>query len=155
MPPGHELPYELGVDHRTSLAYPFQRVDKVVGLHYSALQEVADAVPTLEQVERRVDLDVRREHEDPDLGELAPNRPGSLQPFLIVGRRHSDVDDHEVRGLIAAGRLERQCVAGLADDVVTGSAEHAGDAFAHEDVVVRHHNALPVHPGPELTPTRV
>src|SRR5262245_64944848 len=43
----------------------------------------SDAVPTLEQVERRIDLDVRREHEDADLGELAPDRPGSLQAFLI------------------------------------------------------------------------
>src|SRR5215831_13100603 len=110
MSPCNQLRDELRVDDRSPLADPSQRVDKIGRLHYSVLQEVTDAVPTLQEVESRVDLDVRREHENPDLWILAPNRAGCIQSLLSLGRRRADVDDHQVRQVMMDSRFEGCCV---------------------------------------------
>jgi len=52
--------------------------------------------------------------------------------------RHPNVDDDELGRVLAYELEELTCVAGLTDDLKTGSLEQAGEAFAEEDVVVGH-----------------
>jgi hypothetical protein len=40
------------------------------------LEQVADPLSSLEQVDRRLDLDVCRKKQDPDLRRVRPNRTG-------------------------------------------------------------------------------
>jgi len=134
------------------LVDPSHRVDKIGRLQYSVLEEVTDAVPTLQEVESRIDLDVRREHENPHLWILAPNRAGCIQSLLSLGRGHADVDDHQVRQVMVGSRFEGCCVTDFSDDLEACAVLHARDAFPNEHVVVRYHHPVSAHAGLELTP---
>jgi hypothetical protein len=53
-----------------------------------------------------------------------------------MGRRHSDVDHHELRRLGADQGEQLYGIAGLSDHVDAGPLEQAGQPLAEEDVVV-------------------
>ena len=67
---------------------------------------------------------------------LLADRLGRAQALVGVGRRHPDVDDRDVRVLLADRGEELRGVAGLGDDLETGLGEQAGDALPQEDRVV-------------------
>ena len=90
-----------------------------------------------EQLHRLVDLDVRREHEDPCGGEVLPDDTSGVEPLGRVRGWHADVDDDELRLLFTDQGEQLRPVAGLADDVEAVSLEQAGDPLAEQDVVVR------------------
>ena len=68
---------------------------------------------------------------------LLADRLRGAQTFVGVGGRHPDVDDRDVRVLLADGGEELRGVAGLGDDLESGLGEQAGDALAQQDRVVR------------------
>ena len=67
---------------------------------------------------------------------LGADRLGGAQTLVGVGRRHPDVDDRDVRLVLADGGEQLRGVAGLGDDLEAGLGEQAGDALAQEDRVV-------------------
>jgi hypothetical protein len=50
---------ECRIDDGAAVAHALQPVDDIGHVHNLALEEVADAVSAFEQVDRRLDLDVR------------------------------------------------------------------------------------------------
>jgi hypothetical protein len=105
-------------------------------LHHPALEEVADALPAFEQVDRRLDLDMRRQQQDPDLRRLRADRAGRFKTFPALRRRHADIDNDEVRARLSHEARECIRLAYRADDVVPFTVEQARDPFAQEDVVL-------------------
>jgi hypothetical protein len=142
---------ECRVDDRAAGRDAPERVDDIVDPHHPALQEVPDAPAALEQVDRRLDLDVRGEQQDPDLRELCANRARGIEAFPGLGRRHADVDHRDVRHLLADDVAERLGVAHKPDHVEAGPPQEAGDPFPEEDVVLRNDDPRSRHLAGELT----
>jgi hypothetical protein len=90
-----------------------------------------------EQLHRLLDLDVRRQDEDPGLGELVTDHARGLEPLGLVIGRHADVDYRHVGLMLTNQGEEAGRVAGLADDLEPGPLEQAQQPFAEQDVVVR------------------
>src|ERR1035438_2329287 len=83
-----QLLNEDGVDHGTAERDPFKSIDKILDLQDPALEQIADAVAAPEKVDRGLDLNVPREEQDSDLGELAANRARYIDALKEIGRAH-------------------------------------------------------------------
>ena len=110
---------------------------KRVDVGDAVLEQVADARGVVgEQLARVGLLDVLREHEHADPGQLGADLLGGAQALVGVGRRHAHVDDRDV-GLVGADLAQQVLgVAGLADDLEAGLLEQAHDALAQQHRVV-------------------
>ena len=64
-------------------------VYELVDVRHPELEEVAAPLAAREKLHGVFHVHVRREDEDPSLGELVANRTGGLEPLGRVGRRHS------------------------------------------------------------------
>src|SRR5262249_56507583 len=95
-----------------------------------------DALSAFEQVDRRLDLDVRRQQQDPDLRGLGADRAGRLEAFPALRRGHADVDDDKVRARFSHELRERVGIADGPDDLEPFTVEQARDPLAQEDVVL-------------------
>ena len=71
--------------------------------------------PAGEQLHRLVDLDVRRQHQDAGARKLGADHARGLEPLGLMVRRHADVDDYEVRLVLAHQLEQRGSVACLPD----------------------------------------
>jgi hypothetical protein len=66
------------------------------------------------------------------------------QSFGGVGRRHPDVDDHQI-GLVLAHEVDEVLrIAGLTGDLKAGLLEQPRETLAQEDIVVRDDDAVPL-----------
>ncbi len=140
-----ELLHERRIDHGSALGDPLQCIDHVSRLHHPALQEVPNALPALEEVDGRVDLDVGREQEDPDLRELGADRSSGVDPLPRVRRRHADVHHRQIGPLGAYQPLEGCRIRGMPDDLVARTHQQTRDPLAKEDIIVCHHDPQPTH----------
>jgi hypothetical protein len=147
-----ELLHERWVDDRAAVGDALQSVDDVAHLHDPALQQVADPLAALEQVERLVDLDVCREDQDPDLRELGADTSRRVEALQFLRGRHADVDDHQVGDQFADQTHECGRIARLSDHVEARAGQKTGDPFAQEDIVVCDDNSACRHLAPKLTP---
>jgi hypothetical protein len=138
---------ERGIENRAAVSYALDRLEEVAGSHHPALQQVADPLPALEQVHRRLDLDMSRKQENPDLRELGPNRARRLEALGRIRRWHPNVDHDKIWAPLAHQVRQPECVPGLAHDVVSGAVQEACDSFAQEDVVVGQDHASSGHVG--------
>src|SRR5262249_32026331 len=136
-----ELVDEGRVHDRAAARDPFERVDEVGDAHDPALQQVADSLTAFEEVDRGLDLDVRREQQDPDLRELAADSARRLEALPRLRWRHADVDHRKIRCLVAHDLIERVRVAGLADDLVAGVRQEARHPLTEENVIIGYDNA--------------
>ena len=119
-------------------------VDEFVHVQDATLEQVADPIPGREELRRLLDLDMCREDEDAGFRKLLADRVRCLEPLGRMRRRHPNVDDHELR-LVLAHELEQLVrVARLADDLEVGPLEQAREPFAQKDVVVGHDDATAV-----------
>jgi hypothetical protein len=86
---GQQFLDDGGVDHGAAECDPFEGVDKILDPYDPALEQIADAVAAAQEVDRRLDLNVRRQEQDPDLRELAANRARDIDAFKgsMTGRR--------------------------------------------------------------------
>ena len=138
---GKQLLNERGIDDRSSVNDPFERLDELVHIGDAALQQVAAALAAGEQVRRLLDLDVSGENEDRGLRDLLADHAGGIETLGRVAGGHPDVDDRELRSMLANERHEHGGVGALAHDVEAGALEQTRQAFAQEDVVVRQDDA--------------
>ena len=84
-----------------------------------------------------VDVDVCREDEDGDVGQLRADRARSLEALGRVRRRHTDVDDRKI-GLVQAHEGKEVIpVTGLTDDLEAVPVKQTRDAFPQQEIVVR------------------
>jgi hypothetical protein len=120
-------------------------VDDVGDLEHPALQQVTDPPAAFEQIDRRFDLDVCREEQDPDLRELGPDRAGRVETLPRLCGRHADVDHREVRELLMDNLVEGSRIAGLADHVEPRPIQEACDPLAQKNIVLGHDDAEPGH----------
>ena len=139
------------VDYRAAVRNAIERIDEVIRLHDPALKQIADASAPLQEVKRRVDLDVSRQDEDPDLGELGADRSRGVEAFPGLRRRHPDVDDNEIRNVSADSSHERWLIACLLDHVEPSTGQQAGDPFAQQHVVLSDNYAAFRHVAPKCT----
>src|SRR5580765_941985 len=72
---------------------------------------------------------------------LCPDLASRVQALLRVRRRHSDVDQSDVRTKIANAREQRVAVADLVHDVDVVLREQPGDTLADERCVVGDYDA--------------
>jgi hypothetical protein len=129
------------IHHRRALDDPFERLEENVKLRDARLQHVANALSSLEQLRRSLNLDVRGQNDDCHVRKLFADRRRSLEPFARMSRRHADVDDREF-WLVSANQCDQfGACAALTDDLETGPLEQAGESLAQEDVVVCQHHA--------------
>jgi signal transduction histidine kinase len=77
-----------------------------------------------------------RQHQDPDVRQLAADFPGGVQSFGVVVGWHPDIDHSEFRAELADQRDELVGVAGLPDHVEAGALQQADQTFPEQDVVV-------------------
>ena len=135
-PGGDELLDKRGVDDRCALDDSLDRDEKVIHVCHPALQEVPDPLTAAEEIHCVLYLDVCGKNEDRRLRGLIANHPRRPEPLSRVGRRHPNVDDHQL-GVVLTDELgEIGRVPGLADDLVASTLEQARQPLAEKDVVV-------------------
>src|SRR5262249_40852737 len=83
------------------------------------------------------DLGVRRQDQDPGRRELRPDLPGRIEALAEKPWRHPDIDDGQVRIVLADEGEQPWSIMGLADDVESGSFQQARDALPPQRLVVR------------------
>ena len=137
---GDELLDERGIDDRSSLDDPLQRLDELVHVRDAALQQVATALAAGQEFGRPLDLNVSGENDDCRLRELLADGRGGIETFAGMGRRHPDVDDREVGTKLADEVDQPGRGAGLADDLEAGTLEQACQPLAEKNVVVGQHH---------------
>ena len=119
------------------LGHAAHGVHERVHVAHSLLEQVADARRVVaDQVVRVGLLAVRREHQDAELGLVGAQLHGRAQAVVRALRRHLHVDDRDIRLVRTDLADEVVRVARARDDVEPGIAQQAGDAFAHEHVVL-------------------
>jgi hypothetical protein len=97
MPVRNELLEERRIDDRSSLGHPLECVHDVGHLHHPALEDIPDPGPAFEEIDRGLDLDVRRQQENADLRSVRTDRTGGFEAFPRLCRRHTDVGDGKLR----------------------------------------------------------
>jgi undecaprenyl-diphosphatase len=122
---------------------PLQRLDEVLDVGHPALQQIAAALTAGEQVHRVLDLDVRRQDQDGDPGELRPDHPGRVQAFGGMAGRHPDVHDHQLGLLLPHQLHELRGVAGLPGHGKARTLEQAREPLAQQDVIVSQRDTNP------------
>ena len=112
-PRRHQLRHQRGVHHRSSLGDALQRLHEIGHIGNPTLEQITNAVPTAQQLHRMLDLHMRREHQDGDIGKLLTNYPSRIQPFGGMRRRHPNVSHHQLGRTFADQRQQLPTVAGL------------------------------------------
>src|SRR5262249_20593542 len=136
LPRYHELLNESRVDNRAAAADTFHRVEEVVEVGDTTLEHVSAPAAACKQRHRMGDLDVCREDQDRRARKLPADDAGGLEALGRMSRRHSDIDDREIRLMLANEPHELGSVPGLPDDFVARLLQQACDALTHQDVVV-------------------
>jgi hypothetical protein len=65
-----------------------------------------------------------------------------------MSRRHSDVDDDQLRRFFANHAQQLSRVTGLPRDLKPGAVEQAGKAFSKQHIVISQHDPDPGHEAP-------
>ncbi len=126
----HQFLDKRGVDDGAAGGDPFERIDEVLDFPHPSLQQVADALPVVEEIDGCFELDVCREEEDADLGELGSDCARCVKALGRVRGRHADIQHHNVGDVRPYEFVERRRVVGLGDDVVSGSGQDSRDPLA-------------------------
>ena len=140
-PSGHQLLHHRRVNHRRALCYPSQGVDKIGDIGDPALEQISDAAATGQQLHRMLDVDMRRQHQNPGVGQFLANHPGCLQALGGMSGRHPDIHHHHIGAGFAHQGEQLDSVADLADDGEPRAVQQAGQTFAQEGLVVSHHRS--------------
>jgi hypothetical protein len=115
-----------------------QRLDEIIHIGDPVLEQVAAAASGTDQLHGLLDLDVRGQHQDGDVGEPLADFPGCLEPLSRVPGRHADVHDGEIGQLLADDGQQALRVAGLADDGEARAFQEARQRFPEQHVIVGH-----------------
>ena len=83
-----------------------------------------------------LDRGMYRQHQYGGVRELLAGDARCLQAFGGMARRHPDVDNGQVRVVLAHQLHERGGIAGPAQDLEAGALQQARDSLAEEDVIV-------------------
>ena len=137
-----ELLHERRVDDRAACRDPADCLRELGHVGHPALEQVADALAGGQQLHRLLDLGVRRQDQDPGRGELLADLPGRVEALGQIAWGHPDVDDGQVRVVLADQGQQRRSVVSLADDVEAGSLEQARYPLTQQGVIVGQDNAL-------------
>ena len=122
---------DRGIDDRAALRDPPDRVGEVVEIRDPVLEQVADpARAVAHQAQRERRLDVLGQDEDADgRPVLRADRLRGAQALVRVGRWHPDVDDRDVREMLAGRPQERVRVADLGDHLEPRVDQETRDAL--------------------------
>jgi hypothetical protein len=145
---------ERRIDDGAAACDALHGVREVGDVRHAALEQIADPIAAVEQLHRRLDLDMRREEQDPRLGQLLANCCRCVEPLGRVRRWHADVHDNEVRLVLPHQRKELGGVASLPHDLVALVGQQPRDPLTQKNIVVRHHEPAVRHLTAELTSCR-
>ena len=138
----HQLADDLGVDDGAAPADAAHRLEKLVDVENTVLEQVSKPFGLLaEEIEGMPHLDRLGEQEHRKSSLLGPNLlrdPGSL---IGLSRRHAHVDDDYVGVRLAHGLAQLLGVAGLRDDLELRVGQYPSQALPEEDRVVRDYDA--------------
>ena len=110
--PGQQRGHHLGVEHGAAVRHPPHGVDERGDVGDPVLEQIADgALAALEQLAGVELLDVLRQHQDREARPHPARLDRRPQPLVGEGRRHPDVDDGDLGGLVAqrARRSDGRC----------------------------------------------
>ncbi len=132
--PAFERPSAIALDD------PFERVDEILDVRDTALEQVTAPLAAREQRGRPLDLHVRGESDDGRIRKLAADRLGGFEALVRVGRRHANVDDHEIGPKLAHQVDQLRRVPALTHHLEPGTLKQTGETLAHQNLVVRQHD---------------
>src|ERR1700739_1881139 len=78
-----------------------------------------------QKLHRMLHVNMRRQNQNADVGQFAPDDSSDVKTFGGVGWRHTDVDDQQVRILRTDQSKSFGGIACLADDIKPGAPEQA------------------------------
>ena len=137
-----QLGHDLGVERGAAGGHPAQRVQEVGHLGDPVLEQVADAAGLDRQQFGGVALlDVLGQHQDGDRRVLAPDDQRRPDALVGVGRRHPDVDDHQVGALLADGPQQLLGVGHGRDDLEAAVGQQLGQALPQQHGVLGDHDS--------------
>ncbi len=136
-PPADEHGHDLWIDRRAAARHPPNRVEQLIDVGDPVLEQITDAGPTIgEEAHGMGRLDGLRQDDDRRRRGRGQQRLRRPQPLVREGRWHADVHDRDV-GPARRDQIEqRGRIAHGADDLEPTVPQHAGDAFAQQDVVL-------------------
>src|SRR5262249_40090547 len=117
-------------------------VDELVDVHDPVFEQVAGAAASIgEQLGRVAVFDVLRDDEHCRLGETFAELECSAEALVTKGGWQADVDDRNVRLVVADGVDERVAVCDCGGDVEAVVAEQACEPVAQQGKVLGDHDA--------------
>ena len=134
--------HQRRVNDRPTCRDPADSLRELGHIGHPALEQVTDALTGGQQLHRLLDLGVRRQDQDAGSGELLADLPGRFKALGHVTGGHPDVDDGQVRALLADEAQQPGSIVSLADDVEPRSLEQAGYPLTEQGVIIRQDNAL-------------
>src|SRR3954454_24875312 len=130
-----EAGHHLRVERGPAPGDPAGRVEEVVHGEHAVLEQVAE--PALRDQRHGVlGLEVLGEQQDADLRSLLADPPRRARALVGERRRHADVDDRDVGGVLLDGPEQRVAVPHVGDDLLAGVREQPGEARPQEDLVL-------------------
>lgn len=121
-----------------------QCLEEVGHVDDATLEQIADALAAAEQFHRVLDVDMRRQHEDRNVGQLAADHLGGVQALGRVGGRHPDIGHHQVGDRVPDQGEQLATVTGLPDDGETRAGQQARHTFPKQHVVIGDDDARPL-----------
>jgi hypothetical protein len=142
-----QLGDNLGIDGRSAIHHPVQRVQELLDPAYPLLEQIAQARAAVrEQLGGERLLNVGREHEYGECGMPAPGLDRGADPVVGVRRRHPHIHDGHI-GFVFIHSLEEVARVRRGGHHVQGfGAQQQGEALAQQRLVLGDHD-------PHGTPT--
>ena len=133
----HQRGDDVRVEHQITRDHALERPSQFLDARDAILQQVRHASPAIaEDVEGVHDIDMLREDEHSDPGELAAHASSGPQSLIHLTWRHPDVDDEDVRAVRVDEPVDLLGVPGLRHDLHVGDGEQGRKAASEERRVV-------------------
>ena len=95
-------------------------------------------MPAAQQLHRMLDLHMRREQQDGDIGELLADYPRRIEPLGAMRWRHPNVGHHQLRRALANEREQLPTVTGLPHHIEPRTVQQTGQTLPKQQIVIGH-----------------
>lgn len=148
----------LGIERGTPVGNAFCRVEEGANLEHAVFEQVAKAAEG-DELYGMHRLDVLREDEHAQVGIGLLGLPRRTRALVGERRRHTDVQDDEVRAVLGDSERQRIRISEGGRDLVSCILEEPAEPLAQQHLILRDHNphgnsAVSLVPAPWLLSMR-